>query len=381
MTSLLTVNGRIEVWRIRWHCPQEGSDTVADAWLDEAEKTISEGVREMACRLNQSSTSFAKTAANLQRAAHLSIGKESLRRLIEGQGKAVLQALQRGALEPQWTADDCRTAEGVSRVYLGCDGVQVPLITTAEKQKRRSQIRQKRRRRGRRCQPLPRAKAGADQSYKEFRIVNFYDESMTHRYVGVTRGDHEAAGHLMQRMACQIELPKAQEKLANIDGAPWIRNQIEFHGLVKDIGLDFYHLRENAQKSRRIVFGEESETGKTWLDDVMHTFRHEGYNPAWDKLVTWRSSLRSPAKRKEANRLLNYVAERQPMIRYPEFRTRGWQIGSGPTESECKTTTDRVKGHGRRWDGDNAEAMMALACLDNSRMWQDYWDSLKSAEI
>ena len=63
---MLTVNGRIDVWRIRWHCPQEGSETVADGWLDEAEATISEGVREMACRLNQGSTSFEKTAVNLR---------------------------------------------------------------------------------------------------------------------------------------------------------------------------------------------------------------------------------------------------------------------------------------------------------------------------
>ena len=71
----------------------------------------------------------------------------------------------------------------------------------------------------------------------------------------------------MQRMACQLELPKAEEKVANVDGAPWIRNQIEFHGLLDAIGLDFYHLRENVQKSRRIVFGEESAKGKAWLDD------------------------------------------------------------------------------------------------------------------
>lgn len=69
-TSVLTINGRIDVWRIRWHCRLEGSETPADRWLDEAESTISEGVREMACRLNQSSSSFAKTAANLARAAH-----------------------------------------------------------------------------------------------------------------------------------------------------------------------------------------------------------------------------------------------------------------------------------------------------------------------
>jgi len=370
---VLTINGRIDVWRIRWHCRQEGSETPADRWLDEAEATISEGVREMACRLNQDSASFEKTAANLARAAHWSISKEALRQLIEGEGKRVLRALQGGALQPQWTADECRTTTGVSRMYLGCDGVQVPLVTAAEKQRRRTKIRVKRRQRGRRCRPLPRAKTGADQAYKEFKVANFYDETMKHRYVGATSGDHEAAGHLMQRMACQLELPKAQEKVANVDGAPWIRNQIEFHGLVDAIGLDFYHLRENLQKSRRIVFGEDSAHGKAWLEEVMHTFRHAGYDAAWDQLVAWRSPLRSPTKRKEANRLLHYVAERKPRIRYPEFRRRGWQIGSGPTESECKTTTHRVKGRGRRWDGDNAEAMMALACLDDSRMWQTYW--------
>ena len=341
--------------------------------MDEAEAKISEGVREMACRLNQGSASFEKTAANLARAAHWSISKEALRQLIEGEGKVVLRALQRGELQPEWTAEDCGTTAGVSRLYLGCDGVQVPLVTEEEKQTRRTKIREKRRQRGRRCRPLPRAKTGADQAYKEFKVANFYDETMEHRYVGATSGDHEAAGHLMQRMACQLELPKAQEKVANVDGAPWIRNQIEFHGLVDAIGLDFYHLRENLQKSRRIVFGEESAQGKTWLEEVMHTFRHVGYDSAWDQLVAWRSPLRSPTKRKEANRLMHYVAERKPMIRYPEFRRRGWQIGSGPTESECKTTTHRVKGRGRRWDGDNAEAMMALACLDDSRMWQTYW--------
>lgn len=371
--SILTVNGRIDLRRIRRYDAAEGSVAPADSWLDEAEATISEGVREMACRLNQGSESFAKTSANLARAAHLSLSKEALRGLVETEGRRVLQASQRGELKPDWTAAECCTAEGVSRVYLGCDGVSVPLVTDAEKQKRRLKVREKRRKCGKKRRPLPRAKAGADQSYKEFRVAHFYDESMRHRYVSVTSGDHEAAGRLMQRMACQIELPQAQEKVANIDGAPWIRNQIEFHGLVDEIGLDFYHLRENAQKSRRIVFGEESAEGKAWLEETMHVFRHEGYDAAWERLVAWRSTLQSPAACKEGDRLLHYAAERRTMIQYPEFRRRGWQIGSGPTESECKTTTHRVKGRGRRWDRGNAEAMMALAGLEDSRMWKTYW--------
>jgi hypothetical protein len=137
-----------------------------------------------------------------------------LPRLMENRtGRVRVTGRIRGSegFQPQWTAAECRTAEDVSRLYLGCDGVQVPLVTAAEKQQRRTKIREKRRRRGRRCRPLPRAKTGADQAYKEFKVANFYDETMQHRYGRVTSGDHESAGRLMQRMACQLELSKAAD--------------------------------------------------------------------------------------------------------------------------------------------------------------------------
>ena len=61
------------------------------------------------------------------------------------------------------------------------------------------------------------------------------------------------------------------------------------------------------------------------------------------------------------------------MFKYPEFLAKGRQIGSGPTEAMCKTTTRRLKGSGMRWDGPNAEAVMTLAGLDQSDAWKDYW--------
>src|SRR5207248_2877893 len=65
--------------------------------------------------------------------------------------------------------------------------------------------------------------------------------------------------------------------------------------------------------------------------------------------------------------------ERRVMIDYPAFERRGWNIGTGPVESMCKVTTWRVKGPGMRWDGDNAEAMVALECLRQSNLWDAYW--------
>lgn len=381
--SVLTINGRIHLRRTRWHDPAAGSCTPTDVWLDEAEATISEGVREMCCRLNQGSTSFRRASANLARTAHLDISAETLRQVVEAEGQAVLRLFQRGELSPDWTAADCQTESGVTRVYEGCDGVKAPVVTDAEKKKRRATIRQKRQQRGRKAQPLPRLKAGADNAYKEFRLVHFYDQLLKRRFVQATSGNHEATGRLMRRMGLQIDLAKAQEKVALIDGAPWIRNQIELHGAMDAIGLDFYHLRDYAQKTRRVVFGQPADPkdeapseGKQWLDQLMHAFRHEGYNAAWDQLTAWRSGLRKPAHREAANHLLGYVAERRPLIQYPEFRAKDWQIGSGPTEAECKTTTQRLKGRGRRWDSDHVEALMALACLDDSHLWPNYWTTL-----
>ena len=63
------------------------------------------------------------------------------------------------------------------------------------------------------------------------------------------------------------------------------------------------------------------------------------------------------------------------MIQYPKFLELGRQIGSGPTESMCKATTQRIKGRGMRWDGDNAESIMALEALEQSDAWQDYWEA------
>jgi hypothetical protein len=374
----LTVNGRVRLCRVRWHSAAEGSQTPVDRLLDEAERAISEGVREMACRLNRGATSFQQTAENLARAAHLMVSKETLRKLIEEEGRAVLKAQQRGELSPDWEAQDCQAENGKSRVYLGSDGVMVPLVTDAEKQKRRAKIKDQRKKRGRKCQPLPPRKEGADQAYKEFKLGVLYDEEQKRRFVNATSGDHAVAGRMLQRMATQIGLSQADEKIGIADGSPWIRNEIELYGLVDHLGLDYYHLKENVQKARLTVYGHDSAAGQAWRNEIMGLFHEHGYEAAWDRLVAWRSTLRG-GKREAADRLLGYVAERRETIRYPEFRRRGWQIGSGPTEAQCKATTQRLKGRGRRWDKANAEALMALDCLDCSHAWHLHWTNLDPA--
>jgi hypothetical protein len=355
--------------------------------LDRAESTVSLGLREMACRLNLASRNFDKAAANLTRAAQVTLSGELLRQVVEAEGKAVQKVAQAGQLPLDWTATDCVAhgpdgkPTGQTRAYLGSDGVKVPVVTDAEKQTRRSKVKAKRRRKGKKCRPLARAKAGADQSYKEFKIVTFYDDTQDHRLVSVTRGDCEVAGRLMRRDAGRIRLDLADDKVAVVDGADWIKNQMKKQSLPLDaIGLDFYHLADYVHKTRRAVYGEEDSEdkkapGNAWAAAVLHTAKHQGYQALRDELVRWKAERRGNKKRAAAEALLGYVTDRREMVLYPEFVAVGRQIGSGPTESMCKATTLRIKGVGMRWDTDNAEAIMALEALEQSGAWQAYWDA------
>jgi len=312
---------------------------------------------------------------------------EFLRQVVESEGRAVQAAAQAGRLACDWQARDCPALgpdgqpTARSRVYLGSDGVMVPHVTDREKRTRRAHVKAKRRRCGRKRRPLPRARPGADGPFKEFKVVTLYDDAAEHRLVSVTRGDCAQAGRLMRRDAGRVGLDQADDKVGVVDGSEWIKNQIKRQSLpLDDLGLDFYHLAENVHKARRAVYGEEDPEDKqapgyVWAGQVLHTAKHAGYEALREQLQQWKAGLGTAGGRQAAEQLLNYVTDRREMIQYPKFQALGRQIGSGPTESMCKATTQRIKGRGRRWDGDNAESLMALEALEQSGAWQDYWDA------
>lgn len=374
--------------RRRYSAPDLGSCFPLDSWLDKAEDTVSLGLREMACRLNMASRNFDKAADNLARAAQVRVSGELLRQVVESEGKAIVAAARAGRLPVHWDSSECPALDkdgqetDKTRVYLGSDGVMVPVVTDAEKQKRRQKVKAKRQKRGRKCKPLPRAKKGADQSYKEFKVVTLDDDRCEHRLVSVTRGDCEQAGKIMRRDAGRVKLGEADDRVGVVDGSGWIKNQVKGQSIpLDDLGLDFYHLGENVHKARRAVFGEEDPKddkapGNAWAARMLHTAKHEGYSALSEQLLQWKRGLRGAARRKAADQLIHYAQQRQEMIKYPEFLEKGRQIGSGPTESMCKATTLRIKGVGMRWQADNAEAIMAIEALDQSGGWKGYWDSL-----
>ena len=72
---------------------------------------------------------------------------------------------------------------------------------------------------------------------------------------------------------------------------------------------------------------------------------------------------------------MQYLLSRRAKVDYARFRKLGLKIGSGPTESGCKSESRRLKGAGMRWTGPNAEAMTALEALHQSNASANYWKS------
>jgi hypothetical protein len=365
---------------VRWYAKGQGSDHPIDPLLDAAESTVTVGVRQLCCRLAMSELSFDRGADNLGETAQVVMGEELFRQVVESEGKAVLAASEDDQLELDWSAAQCKTktpdGREVTRVYSSADGVIVPTTTQQEKQKRRATTLARREKmppeKRRELPRLPTVKTGSDLDHKQIYLTAFYDQGMEHRLIGVTRKDHRGLGKLLKRDAARIRLRGAEERPGLVDGAVCLRNHMD--GLPLDnVILDIRHLGEKVNEASRKTLGDGTDAGTQWSDRVMHTVRHGGYEPFFAELVDWRGKQRGK-KREVADGLLNYAAKRDDMMPYDECDKKGWDVGSGPMESMCGVTTDRIKGRRRRWDIENAEAMMALEALwQSNNLWDKYW--------
>lgn len=333
------------------------------------------GVQEICCRVG-TAVSFRRAAEDIVRTAQLPVSAETVRQMVEARATLALEAQREGHLKPDWTSADCRPdARHPTCLMTGADGVMVPLVTEAEKAKRR----QKRRRRRKGQPPRQAIRKGSDQPYKEFKVIAFYDATGEHHYVAGTGGNHEQAGRLIRQYGRMLAIDKAQIKYSITDGAEWIRRQYVGQLPMLDANvLDYYHLREHVIAASQTLYGTGSEASVRWRKEITGCMIEQGPLAVLDRLAEVLKAFRSPRKRRAIEGLRQYIAKRVEMLDYPAFRAKGYDIGSGPTESFCKTLTSRLKGSGMRWDKPHAEGMMALAAIRSSNLWERYWNRAKT---
>ena len=280
-----------------------------------------------------------------------------------------------------WTAADARVDPAVpsspTRVYLGIDGVLVPTVTQAEKDQRRKAQAVRREQRSAsgvgNAKPLPPARPGTDQRYKEMKIGLFYDQPKGHRHAFATAADSDAFGPLLKAHAAAVGFERADQSLSITDGAKWIAAQICLTLLaIKGMLLDVYHLSQHVHAAAKCCLGD-TPAAQAWAAARLAEFKQQGAAPVLAAIDALARTVRSPAKRQGLRGLRGYVVGRLDLLDYRAALAAGQDIGSGPTEAACKTLTLRLKRSGMKWDRDHAAAMMNLTALYDSGQANTYW--------
>ena len=269
--NVLTVLGDVELSRRYFWSPEGGGIYPVDAAVGIDDARVSLGVREFCCSMGVGQD-FQQAAEDLTRLTGLRVSTERLRQIVKAEGQKVAEARSAGTLAPSWSAEDAEVESGgQTRLYVGADGVKVHTVTQEEKDQRRRDQAVRRQQRGRaglgNSRPLPPARPGSDQPYKEFKIGLFYDQSRTHVHAFATHEDHIALGQLLGEHAAALGWAEADERVSLSDGAPWIRNQILEHlQPLHATLLDFYHLSEHVCSTAHTCLGE-GEVAQKWIEE------------------------------------------------------------------------------------------------------------------
>ena len=175
----------------------------------------------------------------------------------------------------------------------------------------------------------------------------------------------ETFGDLMWASGCQRLADQAKELVFVADGAAWIWKLVQTHFPQATQIVDWYHAVEYIAPVAKAALGEGTPESQAWQDRV-RTDLWEGHFER--VLSSFEQLLDHPKAGEAARKARNYYINNRKRMRYAEFRSKGFRIGSGTVESGCKQIgTQRLKVAGARWglQGARKTAKARAALLSN----------------
>jgi len=179
----------------------------------------------------------------------------------------------------------------------------------------------------------------------------------------------------LRRQGGQVGMDHAERWIALSDGGAGLEDFLRVNfGRVDEVILDFWHAAEYLGDLAKALHPGEQEAAEQWRQHWCHRLKHEGGAVV---LAALRSlPVRRPAARCCRDEVVRYFAGQVHRMDYPRYVAKGWQIGSGPVESACKTVVGlRMKGGGMRWGEDGADAVAHLRALFRGEkgQWEGFW--------
>ena len=184
-------------------------------------------------------------------------------------------------------------------------------------------------------------------------------------------------GRQLHREALEVGWATADQHIALSDGGSGLEQFFKRFFPKAVCILDFYHAKEYLVELGQALYGEDESARQTWLDDVCHRLKHEGGPTVRRRLEELDLGTASAAVREVHRQAVQYFRNHEHRMDYPTYVRNGWQIGSGPVESACKTVVgNRLKGGGMRWGEDGSDAVCHLRALYLSEpaCWESFWN-------
>jgi hypothetical protein len=185
-----------------------------------------------------------------------------------------------------------------------------------------------------------------------------------------------ALGEPLRRQGAQVGIDRAERRIAISDGGSGLEDWLRAHfGRVEAVILDFYHASEHLGTLAKAWHGAGTEAAGSRHEEWSHRLKHEGGRAVLDELRALDCAAR-PSARQAWEETVTYFENQVHRMDYPRYVAKGWQIGSGPVESACKTVVNqRLKGTGMRWKGWGSDGMCHLRALFLSEkgQWDAFW--------
>ena len=175
----------------------------------------------------------------------------------------------------------------------------------------------------------------------------------------------------------------AAQVLAIADCGNWIDPLLERECPGVERIADWCHAEEHLYASGRAVCGGKDTPAAKACAEVWADLLWEGKVTIVIAQLTVRAQEAGPPQKQDGpdhpRRTLaqnvGYFTKNQAHMKYPEYRAKGWPIGSGNTEAGVKQFNKRVKGTEQFWLREGVEPILALRSLwiSQDERWEKHW--------
>jgi hypothetical protein len=348
MRSQETYAGRIQWSRGYYYCAEckKGSYPLDEA-LGIGPGAFSEGLRSGVSRLG-SALPFRAASETFEALCGVSISAREVARITEGQGMALEAKLaqeRQRLMNEQPKASANPDGPGIWSVAL--DAAKVRFVDGWHE-----------------------AKAGV-VFWAEPEGAHAQEQSYL-----VEVGPMEEAGARLYAEALRRGIDPSENLVVCLgDGALGNWNQFSLHFPRRVEVLDWYHAIEHLWAAANGVFGEGKAEAKAWVEQRKAQL-WEGKVEAVLDALHWQAQQ---PYGKAAQAEIHYFETNKARMRYHQYRSKGYPIGSGTVESACKRViAARVKQAGMRWSHEGAQAVLSLRAELLSGRWEQAWRDTRS---